>query len=449
MAAKNGEDRMIAKTPDKVVRMELISLFSQYPDLVGTSGELARRIGRDPEQVHRQAEGLVSLRILDRMGGEGQACYRYLAPISLNPARKGDRSHYRTHKALGLSEEREVNYEGGVKRKGAPEEKKEAGLRLKLMISTLKKEGWKDCLELLMDTIYHVDGTPCAAYLLGDRCSELLWDCQSGTNGVKAGMTRFAGVQNMVIEGELIRDKGLLNTPMHIKYLYPLNEHEDILVCVCRKGSYHIDIAFLKSIFVDILPVIAEKRHVDLVVERKAERLLQENIYLNTVQNPDIKEGLTGALASVAKSVEADRVSLLMKDDEGCLRTFSTYGMLKHLDAPERVFRSGQGVAGWCVEHGNTANLANPRVDPRFIGNDYNDIDSLLCCPLILCEGETLGAICAVNKNGADGSGKARFDERDTHLFESIARTLARALTARDNSTKQLTPEMIQAIMTA
>ena len=449
MATKNNGDIKTNKTPDRVIRMELISLFSQYPDLIGTPDKLARRINRDVEQVRRQMEELVSLRILDRLDEGEPARYRYLAPISLNPTRKRQKAHYQMHRASGLSEEQDVEYGGGGKGKEAVEEERETELRLKLMIASLKKGNWRDCLELLMDTIHHSEGTSCAAYLLGDRCSELLWDYQSGTNGVKAGMNKIAGVQNMVVEGELIKDKGLLDTPLHIKYLYPLNEHEDVLICVCRNGSYHIDITFLKSLFVDILPVVAEKRHLDLVAERTAEKLLQESIYWNTVHNPDIKKGLTGALASAAKSVEADRVSLLMEDDNGCLRTFSTYGTLKHLNAPGRVFRSGQGVAGWCVERRDTANLANPRVDPRFVGNDYNDIDSMLCCPLMPVRAEILGAICAVNKTGSAGNGKTHFDERDVHLFESIARTLAHALTERDNRTKQLPRKVIQAMMTA
>ena len=448
MAAKKRDDAMMEKTPDRVVRMELISLFSQYPDLTGTSEDLAQRLRRDPEQVRKQVDRLVSLRILDRMGDGEPARYRYLAPISMKPTRRVSETHQRAHSASGISEKKDAEQGGGMG-KGTVEEEKEAEMRLKLIISTLKRDGWKDGLELLIDTIHHVEGTPCAAYLLGERCSELLWDCQSGSNGVKAGMTRIGGVQNMVVEGELIKDKGLMDTPMHIKYLYPLNEHEDVLICVCRNGSYHIDIAFLKSLLVDILPVVAEKRHLDLVAERTAEKVLQDNIYWNAVQNPDIKQGLTGALASMAKSVEADRVSLLMKDDEDRLRTFSTYGILKHRNAPERVFLSGQGVVGWCVEHSGTANLVNPRVDPRFIGNDYNDIDTLLCCPLIPCEGEALGAICAVNKNGSGRNGRAQFDKRDTRLFESIARTLANALTERDNHTKMFPRNVIQDVITA
>lgn len=447
MATKKGYN---ARMPDRVIRMELISIYTQYPDLVGSAEELAQRLGRDTEQVLRQMEDLVLLRILDRMGEGENVRYCYLEPLSINPAISRSRAHYNNHRASGLPTGHDIEGEGGGKYGGeTPKTDEEAGLRLQLMISTLKKQGWKECLQLLIDTIYHIEGTSCAAYLLGDRCSDLLWDYQCGTNGTKAGMTKIAGVQNMVVEGELIQEKGLLDTSHHIKYLYPLNEYEDVLICICRNGSYHVDIALLKSLFVDIMPVVADKRQQDLIAEKAAEKMLKDSIYWNTVNNPDIKMGLAGALASAAKSVEAGRASLLFNDGEGSLRTFSTYGALKHHDALGRVFPIGEGVAGWCVERHDIANLANPRVDPRFIGNDYDDIDSILCCPLVPCDGRILGAICAVNKNYSSACGKARFDERDVRLLESIAHALTQALIARDNHTKVLPRKFIQSLMTA
>jgi hypothetical protein len=123
--------------------------------------------------------------------------------------------------------------------------------------------------------------------------------------------------------------------------------------------------------------------------------------------------------------------------------------MLKHCDAHGRIFHLGEGVAGWCVERQNIANLANPRVDPRFIGNDYDDIDSLLCCPLIPCEGKILGAICAVNKNYHSACGKGRFSERDVRLLESIADTMTQAMIARDNRTKRLPRKFINSLLSA
>ncbi len=213
-----------------------------------------------------------------------------------------------------------------------------AAMRMRLMIDTLKREGWRECLELLMDTVYSSLETPCAAYHLGDRCSELYWDCQRGTNGVRAGMTRIKNVQNMVIEGELIHEKGFLETARHLKYLYPLGEDDFILICICRKGSMRMDLKFIKSLLIDIMPVVAEKYRLDLAEEMTAEKALQNSIFASTVSNNDMSEGLMEALASVAKSIEADRVSLLVEDGNGSLRTLSTYGLRKQVEMKRNSF---------------------------------------------------------------------------------------------------------------
>jgi hypothetical protein len=434
--------------PDRVVRMELISYFSLYPDTVATSEETALRLSRDTEQVDREMEALVQLRIMQRTHQGNITFYGYLPPISLHSlaGKNGDQEQKRIPPYFALVTN--GNGTNGKKREKNDEEREgETGVRLQLMIAALKRDGWKECLELLLDIVYRSEGAPCAAYLLGERCSEMRWDCQRGSNGTKAGMTKISGVQNMVVEGELIQDKGLLDSAHYIKYLYPMDDGEDVLICVCRKGSYHIDVAFLRSLFVDILPVVAEKRRMDLMEEKTAEKLLQESIYWNTVYSPDVSKGLMGALASVAKSVEADRVSLLVEDDNGLLRTLSTYGLRKNAGVNGGSFPIGEGVAGWCVERGDIANLVNPRVDPRFISNDYNDIDSMLCCPLIPPEGEAIGAICAVNKHSEENSSGTRFNEKDVRLFEGIARTIATALTAKDNHTKLLPRKMIQAVL--
>ena len=373
--------------PDRVIRVELISFFNRFPATVGSSGELARLLGRNSEQVERQLDDLVQLRILEKVGENGHRFYRYVPAISVSLAGNG----------LGekLPWSSRSPWQGGDRpigdaawRKKEVDREGQARARLKLTTSALKAEDWKECIGLLLDAIYRVEVVPCAAYLLRDRCSEVIWDCQRGSNGEKAGMTKVAGIQNMVVEGELIRNKGLLDTAYGVKYLYPLDVDEEILICVCRNGSYHLDVAFLRSLLIDILPVVAEKRRQCLLRERAAERLLQESIYWNAVQNQDVEKGLGGALASLAKSMEADRVSILVRDGGGSLKTLFTYGARREEAAPVRSFPVGKGVAGWCVEQGHTANLADPRVDPRFISSEYDDIDSMLCCPLVPPEGE-------------------------------------------------------------
>jgi GAF domain-containing protein len=197
------------------------------------------------------------------------------------------------------------------------------------------------------------------------------------------------------------------------------------------------------------MPVVVEKRRLHVAEEITAEKVLQNSIYWNALHIGDMRKDLLGTLACVAKSVEADRVSLLVEDGNGSLRTLSTYGMSEQDGANGRPFPIGEGIAGWCAEKGEVANLAEPRVDPRFIRNDYNDIDSMLCCPLIPPDGEVIGAICAVNKQAEGSRRGARFDDKDVRLVEGIARTLANAFTATDNGTRMLSRKTINDVLAA
>jgi hypothetical protein len=440
----------MTNAPDRVIRMELISYFSLYPDTVSTCEEMAHRLSRDAGQVERQMDALVELRILEKADNGGRTLYSYLPPLSGNLSARRNEDGERRHISPYFAVVNNVLDTNGRRReKTENEREREVGVRLQMMITALRMETWEECLELLLDVIYRSEGAPCGAYLLSERCSELLWDCQRGTNGTKAGMTKISGVQNMVVEGELIKEKGLLDTSHHVKYLYPLGDNEDVLICVNRNGSYHIDVSFMRSLFIDILPVVAEKRRLDLMEEITAEKVLQDSIYWSTMHSSDMSKGLLGALACVAKSVEADRVSLLVNDGNGSLRTLSTYGQRNNLQDKGRSFRAGEGVVGWCVQKGGTANLVNPKVDPHFVSSDYDDIENMLCCPIKPPDGEAIGAICAVNKHHSEKDRGKHFNEKDVRLFEGIAKTLAGALAARDNRTKVLPRKVIQALLAA
>jgi|GEM_PF-1376320 len=443
-----AEDQNGVNMPNRVVKIELISYFNRYPETVATCEEMASRLDREIAQVECQMEELVELRILDRTCDGSRILYSYISPMSVSLRTKRGLNHAHEDTFSGVHSP--GGTDGRRAERGLDGEEDEViapgsgvAMRMRLMIDTLKREGWRECLELLMDTVYISLETPCAAYHLGDGCSELYWDCQRGTNGVRAGMTRIKNVQNMVIEGELIHEKGFLETAHLLKYLYPLSEDEDVLICICRKGSMRMDLKFIRCLLVDIMPVVAEKHRLDLEEEMTAARVLQESIFESTVSYDDMHEGLQKALASVAKSVEADRVSLLIEDGSGTLRTLTTYGSRLQANVRKNSFPLGEGVAGWCAKNGDSAILSEPRIDPRYIRNDCDDIDSMLCCPLIPPKGEAIGAICAVNKHGdGDGVGGS-FDKRDVRLVESIARTLTRAFVTKDNGTRMLSRNLI------
>ena len=68
--------------PDRVVRVELISFYHRNPELCETSDVISGYFDYRKEQVCRQLENLVDLRILERVEQDGQVLYRYLPPFS-------------------------------------------------------------------------------------------------------------------------------------------------------------------------------------------------------------------------------------------------------------------------------------------------------------------------------------------------------------------------------
>ncbi len=430
--------------PDRVVRMELISFFHIHPHTQDTAEEVSWQLGRSQEQVRRQMEELERLCILRRVAARGEPRYRYIPPAYKPLGRKvtAARSNFTRLSVRSEDDHRRAGEAAAVG--GGAEEDLESEVRMRLVIAAMKRQGWKECLDLLLDTIYRLEEVPCAAYLLVGGCTEIAWDSQRGSHGGKAGMSESDGAMSLVLEGELLKKKGLLETEYHVKYLYPVGDSEAILICADRDRHYPLKASLLELLVEDFMPVAAEMWRQSLMREQAAEKTIQECIFLNVSKEADIDTGLESTLASLAKGVDAERVSLLMRDETGKLRTLSVYGKLH--DATERGdgFSAGRGVAGWCVENARTANLVRPRMDPRFVQGRYDDIESLLCCPIVLHGGNPIGVVCAVNKRGGrDGSG-ACFNDNDTRLQEGIAGALAAAFSSRGLQTRKLLRARLQ-----
>ena len=119
---------------------------------------------------------------------------------------------------------------------------------------------------------------------------------------------------------------------------------------------------------------------------------------------------LIDAEACSVMLIDADRKRLLAKAAYG-LRT-------EHMHSVS--FRVGEGVAGWVVEHGQSALIHDATQDPRFLAMPGNDtpIASMICVPLI-ARGERVGAVTAT-------SAKPRaFDTNNLELIRFIAMTIA------------------------
>jgi diguanylate cyclase (GGDEF)-like protein len=119
---------------------------------------------------------------------------------------------------------------------------------------------------------------------------------------------------------------------------------------------------------------------------------------------------LIDAEACSVMLIDADRKRLLAKAAYG-LRT-------EHMHSVS--FRVGEGVAGWVVEHGQSALIPDVTLDPRFLALPANEtpIASMICVPLI-ARGERVGAVTATSsKLGA-------FDTNNLELIRFIAMTIA------------------------
>jgi diguanylate cyclase (GGDEF)-like protein len=119
---------------------------------------------------------------------------------------------------------------------------------------------------------------------------------------------------------------------------------------------------------------------------------------------------MIGAKACSVMLLDADRKRLLAKAAYG-LRTERMHTL---------SFAIGEGVAGWVVECGEAALIADVTQDPRFVVLPANQtpIAAMLCVPLI-ARGERVGVVTATSEQvGA-------FDSSDLELVKFIATTIA------------------------
>jgi diguanylate cyclase (GGDEF)-like protein len=119
---------------------------------------------------------------------------------------------------------------------------------------------------------------------------------------------------------------------------------------------------------------------------------------------------LISAKACSVMLLDADRKRLLAR---------AAYGV-----RTERMqslsFRIGEGVAGWVVERGEPALIADVAGDPRFITLPGNQtpIAAMLCVPLV-ARGERVGVVTATSER------RGAFDTDHLELVRFIARTIA------------------------
>jgi len=127
-------------------------------------------------------------------------------------------------------------------------------------------------------------------------------------------------------------------------------------------------------------------------------------------------------IVETASLLQAETVSIMLKDDDGCLRIKHAEGLSTEIINSTRV-RPGEGISGWVLEEGKPI-LVRDVASIRKSAPDKTlyHTDSLLCVPLKI-KGEVTGVLNTTNRKGG-GS----FDERDLFLLTILGNHAAIAI---------------------
>lgn len=123
----------------------------------------------------------------------------------------------------------------------------------------------------------------------------------------------------------------------------------------------------------------------------------------------------------VCALIGADACSILLLDPSGGGLVARAAHGLQPAQLAHVVFRVGEGVAGWVVARGETANIDDVSRDPRYIDlpGVEERITSLLCVPLMVRGGTCVGVL------SASAATPAAFGQRDVDLLAFLAKTIA------------------------
>ncbi|MCX6044187.1 MAG: GAF domain-containing protein [Chloroflexi bacterium] len=159
----------------------------------------------------------------------------------------------------------------------------------------------------------------------------------------------------------------------------------------------------------------------------------------------DIEEVIEQLVRTITELIDIEGSSVWLLDERQnndliCAAIFSEGQNI----TPEQLsLPSGQGIAGWVVQHGQSANVANVASDPRFSSSiDKNtgfNTHSLLAIPL-RTPNKVVGVLELVNKRNG------QFQESDRALAETLAASAAIAIeNARLMQTLRQNSEELQA----
>ncbi len=145
-------------------------------------------------------------------------------------------------------------------------------------------------------------------------------------------------------------------------------------------------------------------------------------------QTLDLDRLLELIVSRMTPLLEADRSTLYLITDDGQELTSK---IVQGGEARVIRLRVGQGIAGWVAETGETVNIPDAYVDPRFSQEQDRKSGyvtrSILCMPIRTHEGRTVGVLQALNKAGPEREPVA-FSPEDEALIEALSSQAAVAI---------------------
>jgi sigma-B regulation protein RsbU (phosphoserine phosphatase) len=137
---------------------------------------------------------------------------------------------------------------------------------------------------------------------------------------------------------------------------------------------------------------------------------------------------LLRAILGVARRVtHAEAASLFLRSEDGAYLDLVIASQQEgHFVQPRIRVHSGQGIAGWVLEHGESQLVPDAYADPRFFRGADKDTGfrtrSILCAPL-KWDDEIIGVLQVLNPLG-----KEAFEPRDLAGFEAYSNLIAAAI---------------------
>jgi signal transduction histidine kinase len=191
-------------------------------------------------------------------------------------------------------------------------------------------------------------------------------------------------------------------------------------------GFYSQADAELLQAFAQQAAIAIENARLYEEIRQRADELTTLNGISHTITSSlNLQETLTIITSHATRLLGVEAASVALRDEaHGDLWFAAASGEGSDFVRGKRL-ALGQGIVGWCAQHGEPVLVPNVLKDPRFFGDFDRESGfstrSILCVPLQTKE-QTIGAIEVMNKEGVP------FGQEDLRLLASLAAPAAIAI---------------------